>query len=726
MLINQKIISTGKNKLEWIIVNLNNEFIAFSDMTPPRPKRPFKVPADQIWEQIERGELEVHEHHFPPELEIPDEEIPEKYVIDRDKALDAISPLVYNDENLNRYLFGDPSGILDQLTSRSNRSKKYIATCINRYFRYGGFKNSVMPQYFNCGKNYTLPKEPKILKNNEICLKSKRGRPTKYGTPHRGITQKDIDQIERFSKKIPNGERQIIQKLYESYCKEFHTTYITVKYSDEGQPQKPIAILDKPNHLISEPSFRRQLKKFVPNIEFIRKEVGSIAYERDHKGKTGLAREGLRGAASRYEIDATVADVYIRYPFTNECNLATGRPIIFLVADTYSSMIVGVHVSFSGPNWAGASQALFNAMTDKVSFCKKYGVKIEHSDWPCDLVCREITFDRGGENTDGRMEGIIKARTGISIINMNAYHRGDMKGTVECAFKTTQEKSIRFEAGKVVKVPSKEAQHASQKAIYTYEEFMKILIRTIINRNKSQIRKDNHNFEMSRDNVGFTPLDIWNWSRENIIHRPKVSDANLRMAFLTEDKATVRGNGIYFRGLMYSSNYVIAEKWLDKAKSDGHFGIKIRYLESDTNHIWYYENKSNSIITLDLLDRSEAYKNREWASVLHQLKIVKHELSKAKYNRLNHNVMHDLSIDEIEEEIKRSGYRKNINTSKGIQPGMKQRATTEDALRQHLKNQEVIYDLSSTQLNKGELPKAKSVAHLTEQDLDDPDPIPVE
>jgi putative transposase len=72
-----------------------------------------------------------------------------------------------------------------------------------------------------------------------------------------------------------------------------------------------------------------------------------------------------------------------------------GRPVIYVVIDVFSNLIVGISVSFEGPSWIGAMLALENMALDKVSFCKENGFDIEEHEWPSCGLPREILADRG-------------------------------------------------------------------------------------------------------------------------------------------------------------------------------------------------------------------------------------------------------------------------------------------------------------------------------------------
>lgn len=65
--------------------------------------------------------------------------------------------------------------------------------------------------------------------------------------------------------------------------------------------------------------------------------------------------------------------------------------------DVFSRCVVGINISLEGPSWiGGASIALINAASDKVSFCRKYGIEIGNDEWNyCSTLPEAIIADRG-------------------------------------------------------------------------------------------------------------------------------------------------------------------------------------------------------------------------------------------------------------------------------------------------------------------------------------------
>ncbi|TOQ03120.1 hypothetical protein CGH02_25145, partial [Vibrio parahaemolyticus] len=67
-----------------------------------------------------------------------------------------------------------------------------------------------------------------------------------------------------------------------------------------------------------------------------------------------------------------------------------------------------------------------------------------------------------------------------------------------------------------------------------------------------------------------------------------------------------------------SANKIIHKQWLDKARNFGRYTVEVRYDQNSTNFIWCKDPESNELITLELTDRSEAYRNQIWQSTLHE------------------------------------------------------------------------------------------------------------
>ncbi|QOL25669.1 transposase [Thalassotalea sp. LPB0316] len=697
MHINQ-IIKTVNKKHEQIhyrIVGFYKDKVAVSDLSLKTPKRPFTISLDKLNDLLRRKIWAIFDPNIPEILFLDDQQ----YIIKfkeieltrlkskskkrdtkllnqlemRDKAWETIKPLVTDEDKLVAYLFGEPNGILEDLIRKSGRSKKYVAATLNRFFKNGGFKNALLPEYYNCGKNFSLPKEPQRRKDGQFDLSQKPGPAKRFGSPHRHVTQSDVKDITAFVRKNLKARQEVVKAdFYADYLHEYASIRVTPKGAPDEDIKQEFRMVLEVRETISQRSFIRQVNKLVSELVWLRKKVGQKNYERDHKARTGSASYGLRGATSRYEIDSTVLDIYIRYEFSNEL-LSVGRPVLYLVVDVVTGMIVGMHVSFLGAGWTAEREALLNAFSNKVEFCAKYGVIIEEKDWPCSHVCSELTLDRGTENTDANMEAILKGQFGISTTNLNAYHMGVCKGTVENNFDVIQKSAFSpLEHGKVFKVQQFDRQHPSRNAILTYKQLVKALIECILYANNQKPRVNNRTFEMERDGVAFTSLAAWNYSlKRSIITPATVSFQQLVFGLLSEKKVSVEARGVKFDGLYYSSKEFEKLPLLDQSKNFSREKISIRYSQSSTNHIWWRDKDTNQVYQLDLTERCQAYRNQEWIQVHHRLAILKHELECARQSSLIERVLLRGDIRLLELTAKREARRLKRSQAKTISPGVK-------------------------------------------------------
>lgn len=194
--------------------------------------------------------------------------------------------------------------------------------------------------------------------------------------------------------------------------------------------------------------------QFKHYVEEDRKEKGQLAGRYEEREMALKRRPVLdtsehmsRGPGDLFLIDATVADVYLLSSYDRRW--LVGRPVLYLVVDHYSRMIVGLHVALEGPNWTGAMMALANAFSDKVAFCAKHDIRIEPDDWPCDVAPARLTADRGevlSENADYIVPGFR-----LTIHDTPSF-RADFKSFVEGQFKITNEKGIKRLPGWVDKL----------------------------------------------------------------------------------------------------------------------------------------------------------------------------------------------------------------------------------------------------------------------------------
>lgn len=220
---------------------------------------------------------------------------------------------------------------------------------------------------------------------------------------------------------------------------------------------------------------------------------------------------------SLYHIDANIADLYL---VSSDRNKIVGRPTIYLVIDMYSRIITGVYIDYEYPSWIGAKMALSNAVSDKVKYCKEYGIDIEKDEWNIDRIPKAIIVDID-ESKGTSLKSLINS-LGINIQNTPKY-RAYCRGIVQSAFNIIRLEYEALTSEYIMKNSKFGYRLHSGLDIY---EFTQIIIKSILKyNNHTYIRGYNSSHKEIEDNIILTPKKIWDLVLENKIDSFKSVDS---------------------------------------------------------------------------------------------------------------------------------------------------------------------------------------------------------
>lgn len=96
------------------------------------------------------------------------------------------------------------------------------------------------------------------------------------------------------------------------------------------------------------------------------------------------------GPLSVLELDSTRIDLYV-VNGNNRSRVISKRPILYLVIDVFSRMVVGFYLGIENASWNSMRKALLNSMTSKVEFCKLYDIEINEKIGPHSIY-QELYF----------------------------------------------------------------------------------------------------------------------------------------------------------------------------------------------------------------------------------------------------------------------------------------------------------------------------------------------
>jgi hypothetical protein len=278
------------------------------------------------------------------------------------------------------------------------------------------------------------------------------------------------------------------------------------------------------------------------------RKVGLRQYMLHERPLVGKLRTS-RGPGERFHIDATVADIYLVGQILR--TKVIGRPVLYLVVDDYSAMVVGFYLTFEPPSWDGAMMALANAVSPKVPFCKSIGIDIVEEQWSACRLCETLYADHGEVSSVHKAHRLI-AHYRIEFQNPPAY-RPDLRAVMERRFGIIPAIWNSFVPGIVEKGSfDRGVEHPAYHAALDIVEFGRVVCYAILSYNNRLIRGYQTPPEMVERELAPTPLNLWRYGTEvNGCGRHVDVDEFLAKAMPTTT-APIDGNGILHNGVHYA------------------------------------------------------------------------------------------------------------------------------------------------------------------------------
>jgi len=389
------------------------------------------------------------------------------------------------------------------------------------------------------------------------------------------------------------------------------------------------------------------------------------------------------GPGSRFQIDATIADVYLVSEYNPDWII--GRPIVYFVVDIFSRSVVGMYVGLEGPSWLGAMMAIANTASDKQKFCAEYGIKITKEQWPCEHLPQQLLADRG------EFEGYNVERL-INVFNLDpenaAPYRPDWKGLIEKYFDVFQGRIKPFLPGYVEKdYKERGSRDYRLDAKLTIKDFTKIIIAEIIYHNNHHLIKNYpRDKEMIEDDVIPIPTQLWNWG---VKHRSGKltfhSIDKIKLNLMPHDVATVTKKGIRFKKMHYICDKAIKNSWFSTANIKGSWNVNIAYDPRNMTNIYLLSDNGAAYEVCTLLEYEERFMNMNKEDVEYLLQYEDLQTKRYEHTQLKEEIN---LINEIEETVSSAIKKadelqsKSISNSKKVSDIRENRTVEKELLRE--------------------------------------------
>ncbi len=556
---------------------------------------------------IENGELKKNNTDPFSYLVNPDSNHLEKHRTYRDSAWSIIKELVEDESAIY-----DPSvrwKLISDVAQKNNVQPKTVLKYVKKYWIAGKMINSLLPSFNKCGA------AGQERKANDI----KRGRPSKDSKLDPSQTGINIDKFH--IEKIHLGIKLYYNSKSKHPLAEAHQLTIENLYH-LGFKEKngvKVPILPPAHQVPTLGQFKYQFYKGNYLTKSIIARDGAKRYALKHRPVLGSAYKMAFGPGSVYQIDATLADVYLVHSYDR--SRIIGRPVLYICQDLYSRMVVGMYIGLEGPSWAAMKMALANTTIDKIQFCKQYGIEdICAEEWPCHHLPVSILGDRG--ELEGKNADELAGSLGIIVSNTPPY-RADWKGMVEQTFRLLNLKTIKWLPGSI-KERFRERGEPDHRldSVLDINEFTRLMIWTIHDYNLNHLIKDYPRDEhMIQNNVKPVPIELWYWGIQNKGYLRESTPEAIQLALMPRAKAVVTHEGIRVNGMYYSTEKAIHEEWFQLARARGRWEETAAFDNRNVDTIYLLLNDGKEVVPCSLLEQESRYTNKRLEDVLELLEL---------------------------------------------------------------------------------------------------------
>lgn len=374
---------------------------------------------------------------------------------------------------------------------------------------------------------------------------------------------------------------------------------------------------------------------------------GEREYNLRHRPLRGESTSMAFGPGSLYQIDATVGDVYLVSSL--DPRLIIGRPVIYVVIDTFSRLVVGFTVGLEGPSWMGMVLAFEHVATDKVEFCRAMGINITPDVWPVHHFPEAVLGDRG-ELESRNATSLVKGFD-LRVANTPPY-RADWKGIVERRFRLVNDRVVRWLPGAVRRAVRGDKDYRLEGAM-TLAQLRKVLTLCFLEHNQTAtIPNYPRDADMKRDRVQANPLELWHWGLEHRTGALRYFPPDMvRRKLLPRARATMTPRGLRYGKQYYTCDLIEAQGWRGRAR-DGTWREEIAYDPWSSAQIWLQPKGHKDLIPCEEIPGMGASGGVPWAELELDLALDEFHRRREQGARRQARVHYDVQIEQVKQEAK--------------------------------------------------------------------------
>ena len=330
--------------------------------------------------------------------------------------------------------------------------------------------------------------------------------------------------------------------------KDAYMTMIEKHFINEEKTPTGIRVSVLPDNL------RPTLKQFlnytrvrVPQEEIDKAKTSAREQRNNKRLLLSDNLQGVMGPGDLWEVDECEIDLSL--VSVENPSVTVGRPIVYVMIDVYTRMIVAYSVAFDNNSVLGITNCFLNLLDDKQELCNRFGIQIGADEWPSKILPLRLRSDYGAEYISHAMDTIC-CKLGVAK-ELVSPATGSLKGQVEQLFHQIHAAQNSLLEGKGLIEKRYDSNH-HQEAILNIQEFEAVLLTYIVGHNRKYMEKYPLTKDMRQQNVEPRPIDLWKYGVSlNGSPRPITNEVMFRHSLLLPVKASVGRAGITFKGLFY-------------------------------------------------------------------------------------------------------------------------------------------------------------------------------
>lgn len=297
----------------------------------------------------------------------------------------------------------------------------------------------------------------------------------------------------------------------------------------------------------------RSLIKEVDGIDYYVRHMPDAKRTRLSRAIGGDARERIPFPGHTYVIDSTVADVYLVSAFDR--GKIIGRPVVYVVIDAYSSLILAIYVTLSGPNSVAARKAFYLALSEKKKLLMYLGLENFEEYFRAGMRPSFLLYDRAELHSKDGRELLESVNVSGSVA---AAYRCDWKSLVERTFGVINDKVIHWLPGAVIKAEMERGKKDQRlDAVLTLHEFWRMMVLYQMEWNLTKSLHGHINPPIYGKALKSMPLNYWDCGTQYLHGSPYIfSQDELVRKVLQPEALRIDPEGIVLNGRRYFADWM--------------------------------------------------------------------------------------------------------------------------------------------------------------------------